>query len=167
MNKDHANATSPAGMKIALVLLLAVLLAPVAAHAAEGSLQVAGDFGKSWLANEKVQNPRSIGQGNESDVYDVSKWGRASIGNNSSDGDWLNATAIMGDLNLTKNNTADEVDKKIPYHISNTFKPIHEIDSSFNQSKLVPELPQPDKNGLINGIPAEIYYAIGPAYYDF
>lgn len=167
MNKDQANAASPAGMKIALVLLLAVLLAPVAAHAAEAYLQVAGDFGKSWLANEKVQNPLSIGQDNESDVYDVSKWGRATIGNNSSERDWLNATAILGSLKFNQNNTTNEAARKIPYHISNTFQPIHEIDSSFNQSKLVPELPQPDKNGLINGIPAEIYYAIGPAYYDF
>jgi len=70
-------------------------------------------------------------------------------------------------LNLTKNNTTIDTAKKIPYHISKTFKPIHEIDSSFNQTRQTPELPEPDKNGLIDGIPAEIYYAIGPAYLDF
>lgn len=156
-------------MKIAWVLLLAIFLIASApsADAAKEFLQVAGDFGRAWLSSDGVQNPRSIGHENEPDAYDISKWSEASKSNNSRDRDWLNATALLGSLNLTKNNTTNEAAKKIPYHISNTFKPIHEIDSSFNQSKLVPQLPQPDKNGLINGIPAEIYYAIGPAYYDF
>mgnify|MGYP003584919145 FL=1 len=156
-------------MKIALVLLLAVFLmnSTQSADAAKEFLQIAGDFGRAWLSNDGVQNPRSIGQDNQTDAYNIPTWSDASKSNNSSDRDWLNATALLGSLNLMKNNTTSEAAKKIPYHISNTFKPIHEIDSSFNQSKLVPQLPQPDKNGLINGIPAEIYYAIGPAYYDF
>ena len=66
----------------------------------------------------------------------------------------------------TGNNTTNET-AIIPYQISQTFRPIHEIDSSFNQSIQAPELPQPDRQGLINGIPAEIYYAIGPAYFGF
>jgi len=64
----------------------------------------------------------------------------------------------------TGNNTTNEK-AIIPYQISQTFRPIHEIDSSFNQSIQAPELPQPDKQGLVNGIPAEIYYAIGPEYF--
>lgn len=156
-------------MKIILIFILALFFLATAesADAADKFFQVGGDFGRSWLSNKGVQNPRSIGQDEELDVYDISKWDKASADKNVSNKDWLNATAILGDLNLTKNNTTNETTKKLPYHISKTFKPIHEIDSSFNQTKLVPELPEPDKNGLINGIPAEIYYAVGPAYYDF
>ena len=83
--------------------------------------------------------------------------------------DWLDAERMSAASNAsannsTSNNTTNET-AIIPYQISQTFRPIHEIDSSFNQSIQAPELPQPDKQGLINGIPAEIYYAIGPAYF--
>jgi hypothetical protein len=48
-----------------------------------------------------------------------------------------------------------------PYFISKTFKPVHEIDASWDQaSSMVPEA---DDYGLINGMPAELYYSWGPA----
>lgn len=51
------------------------------------------------------------------------------------------------------------------YYVSKTFKPIHEIDASRNQTLQAPELqmPQPDASGLIQGLPAEAYYSWGPA----
>jgi len=55
--------------------------------------------------------------------------------------------------------------KPEPYTISRTFTPVHSIDASWNQSKSL--LPEPDAYGMINGIPAEIYYSIGPAISDF
>jgi len=55
--------------------------------------------------------------------------------------------------------------KPQPYSISKTFNPIHSIDASWNQSKSM--LPEPDAHGMVSGIPAEIYYSIGPAIINF
>jgi hypothetical protein len=52
-----------------------------------------------------------------------------------------------------------------PYSISKTFKPVHAIDASWNQS--LSYVPQPDASGLINGVPAETYYSMGPALINF
>lgn len=52
-----------------------------------------------------------------------------------------------------------------PYSISKTLKPVHEIDSSWNQTLSL--APQPDANGLIHGMPAEVYYSWGPALENF
>jgi hypothetical protein len=51
-----------------------------------------------------------------------------------------------------------------PYFISKTYKPVHEIDASWNQTQL--GLPTADAYGLINGVPAELYYSWGPALGD-
>ncbi len=51
------------------------------------------------------------------------------------------------------------------YFMSKTAKPVHSIDASWNQSGSL--LDEPDANGLIKGIPADSYYAIGPALADF
>jgi len=48
-----------------------------------------------------------------------------------------------------------------PFSIHKTFKPVHQIDASWNQTQSL--LPQPDERGLINGWPAETYYSWGPA----
>jgi len=58
-----------------------------------------------------------------------------------------------------------ESTKPQPYSISKTFNPIHNIDASWNQSKSM--LPEPDAHGMVSGIPAEIYYSIGPAIINF
>jgi len=52
-----------------------------------------------------------------------------------------------------------------PYYISSTYNPIHSIDASWNQSKSL--LPEPDAFGMVNGIPAEVYYSFGPALANF
>ena len=140
-------------MKTLLILLMVLyLIVTLQVAVGEEKFQdVGGDFGRTWLNYGQAQ---SSGPAAQDDADLLSE-------------DWLNTTAILGDSNLTKNNTTNETAKNIPYHIGKSFSPIHEMDSSFNQSIQVPQLPQPDKNGLINGIPAEIYYALGPAYLDF
>jgi len=52
------------------------------------------------------------------------------------------------------------------YSASRTFKPVHSIDASWNQIELS-LTPEPDSSGLINGIPAEMYYSLGPALESF
>jgi hypothetical protein len=52
------------------------------------------------------------------------------------------------------------------YSASRTFKPVHSIDSSWNQTELS-LTPEPDSSGSINGIPAEMYYSLGPALESF
>ena len=52
------------------------------------------------------------------------------------------------------------------YSSSQTFKPVHTIDASWNQTKQS-LLPEPDANGRINGYPAEMYYSLGPALESF
>lgn len=140
-------------MKTLLILLMVLFLAMTvnAAIGEEKYQDVGGDFGRTWLNYSQAQSSKPAAQ-DDADLFGE---------------DWLNTTSILGDSNLTKNNTTNETAKTIPYHIDKTFSPIHEMDASFNQSIQVPQLPQPDKNGLINGIPAETYYAIGPAYFDF
>ena len=136
-------------MKTLQILLMALcLVAAVQVAIGEEKFQdVGGDFGRTWLNYGQAQ---SSGPAAQDDADLLSE-------------DWLNTTAILGDSNLTKNNTTNETAKTVPYHIGKIFSPIHEMDASFNQSMQAPQLLQPDKNGLINGIPAEIYYAIGPA----
>lgn len=55
--------------------------------------------------------------------------------------------------------------KSQPYFMTKTYNPIHSIDASWNQSKSL--LPEPDAYGMVNGIPAEIYYSFGPALANF
>ena len=156
-------------MKILLILLMAFCLAASAqvVSGAEIIQSVGGDFGRTWLNNYEAQNPKPTAQDSESNL---SSWGGAPKSNNTTkplDQDWLGVTTTLGNGNNSRNNTTSEAAKRIPFTISKTFSPIHEIDASFNQTLQVPQLPQPDKNGLINGLPAETYYAIGPAFFDF
>lgn len=150
-------------MKTLLILLVALCLMEFS-QALDGGQDVGGDYGRTWLNRYQAQSPGS----SVWDDADLFSWGGTPKGYNNTTSqngteqtseDWLN--------NLTKNNTTNETAKTVPYHIGKTFSPIHEIDASFNQSMQAPQLLQPDKNGLINGIPAEIYYTIGPAYSDF
>ncbi len=150
-------------MKTLLILLVALYLMEFS-QALDGAQDVGGDYGRTWLNRYHAHSPGS----SVWDDADLFSWGGIPKGYNNTTSqnrteqtteDWLN--------NLTKENTTNETAKNIPYHIGKTFSPIHEMDASFNQSVQAPQLPQPDKNGLINGIPAEIYYSIGPAYFDF
>ena len=132
---------------------------------------VGGSFGRRWL--DGLPAPSSEPAGEE----DLFTWGEGPKGNlsasqyaaNEQSRDWLDAEGMTAGSNASKNNsTVNNITNEtaiIPYQINHTFHPIHEIDSSFNQSIQAPLLLQPDKQGLINGIPAEIYYAIGQAYF--
>ena len=156
-------------MKITLILLmvLCTIAFTEAVNGTEKIQNVGGDFGRAWLNSRQAQNPEPMAQDSEANL---SSWGGAPKGINTANPlsyDWLGTTSILRSSNFTKNNTTIEAAEIIPYHISKIFGPIHEIDASFNQTLQVPQLPQPDKNGLINGLPAETYYAIGPAFFDF
>lgn len=160
-------------MKALLILLLALCLVASlqAASSPEKMQDVGGDFGREWLEGRTAGGPEPAG---EDDLF---RWGEGPKGNlsasqyavNEPSRDWLDSEGMTAASNASANNSSSNNTTNetaiIPYQISQTFRPIHEIDSSFNQSIQAPELPQPDKQGLINGIPAEIYYAIGPAYF--
>ena len=160
-------------MKALLILLsLFCLAAAVQAAASPERMQdVGGAFGREWLEGRTAGGPEPAV---EDDLF---SWAEEPKGNltasqyaaNEPSRDWLDAERMSAASNAsannsTSNNTTNET-ATIPYQIRQTFRPIHEIDSSFNQSIQAPQLPQPDKQGLINGIPAEIYYSIGPAYF--
>jgi hypothetical protein len=81
--------------------------------------------------------------------------------------DWLGITTPLEIENNTKNNSLNVTKQEIPFSISRTITPIHQIDESWNQTSRELQFPQPDKSGLIYGIPAETYYSIGPAYFYF
>jgi hypothetical protein len=52
-----------------------------------------------------------------------------------------------------------------PYTASKNLGPVHAIDASWNQTKTL--IPEPDAYGMIGGVPAETYYSMGPAIYNF
>lgn len=58
----------------------------------------------------------------------------------------------------------DQATQATPYFVQRTIQPVHSIDSSWNQTSLLPE---PDASGRIQGVPAETYYSIGPALINF
>ena len=163
-------------MRVLPILLSLFCLASSvqAAVASERMQDVGGAFGRGWLGGQEVDSEEPTAEDN-----DLFSWGEGPKGNpsassyaaNESSLDWLEAEMLSAASNApanksSSNNTSNET-TIIPYQISQTFRPIHEIDSSFNQSIQASLLPQPDKQGLVNGIPAEIYYAIGPAYFGF
>jgi hypothetical protein len=77
--------------------------------------------------------------------------------------DWIRSIFGMNESMMLKTFAAPA--KSQPYYISRTYNPIHSIDASWNQSKSL--LPEPDAFGLVNGIPAEVYYSFGPALQNF
>ena len=144
-------------MRIMLILLMALCFAAFsqAVSGAEKAQNVGGDFGRAWLDNLVPKGNESEGEGlltqSEDDFFMQ---------------DWLNITALWAAKNGTKDKSLDGAKQEIPLSVSKTITPIHQIDASWNQTRLMPQQPQPDKSGLINGIPAETYYAIGPAYFS-
>lgn len=150
-------------MKTLLILLVALCLMEFS-QALDGAQDVGGDYGRAWLNRYQAQSPGS----SVWDDADLFSWGGTPKGyNNTTSQNRTEQTSVDWLNNLTKDNTTNETAKTVPYHIGKIFSPIHEMDASFNQSVQAPQLLQPDKKGLINGIPAEIYYSIGPAYFDF
>lgn len=118
-------------------------------------LKVGGDFGRAWLENNSA--PKS----NESEPDNLSMSEADPLSE-----DWLGITTALNASNKTKNKPQDSSKQDTLYSFHRLITPVHQMDASWNQSRIMPGLPEPDRNGLINGVPAEMYYSIGPAYFD-
>jgi hypothetical protein len=146
-------------MRRILILLMALsLLASAQAMSDTDRVQkVGGDFGRAWL--EKNLGPKSspLPAGNQSNLSEADPFSE----------DWLGIPFPFSPGNETNDKPQNGSKQDSPYSVNRIITPVHEIDASWNQSSAFAGLPGPDKNGLINGIPAEMYYSIGPAYFDF
>jgi len=145
----------------------------------QGVQNVGGDFGRAWLSSYQAQNPgpAASGSNNTTSNNTTSDWGGSPKGTTdiSSDlvkpqntsvanTDWLGSSTITGDQTSLTNTSNDGARQQQTYFASGTLSPVHKMDASFNQSAVNP---QPDSNGMIDGYPAESYYAIGPALFTF
>lgn len=160
-------------MKALLILISALCLAVAmqAAASPDRIQDVGGASGRGWLEGQTAGGPEPAG---EDDLFNRGEGPKGNLSAsqyaaNEQSRDWLDSERMSAASNASANNSSSNNTTNetaiIPYQVSRTFYPIHEMDSSFNQSIQAPELPQPDKQGLVNGIPSEIYYAIGPAYF--
>ncbi len=149
-----------------LTLFIALSLV-VTASGAWKVQHVGGEFGRAWLSNNEVQKSENETQEDEVNLssQNGTQTGNASASNGTIGKDWLRETAIVDPFS-EKNNTTNGTEKSLPFAASKTFRPIHEMDASFHQTLPTPQLPQPDENGLIHGLPAETYYAIGQGFFD-
>jgi hypothetical protein len=152
-------------MKIILIIIMVALLVSCIIASAE-PVAVGGDFGRTWISNYLAQNPEPAAQDTNNTL---TGWGGTPkvIEQNDSSSSidwlgerWLEKGTIMGNQTPPTNYSANKAFQPQPFFISKIIRPIHQIDASFNQTI---GMPQPDSNGLINGWPAETYYAIGPA----
>jgi len=145
-------------MRWILILLIALtIMAFAQAMSGTDKVQnVDGDYGRAWL--EKNLGPKS----NQSAAGDKSNLSEADPLNE----DWLGIPSPISPGNETNDKSQNGSKRDSPYSVNRIIAPVHEIDASWNQSSALAGLPEPDKNGLINGIPAEMYYSIGPAYFS-
>ncbi len=153
-------------MKLKLTLLI-VLCLTVTAGGAWKIQNVGGEFGKTWLSNYEAQKSENKTQDNEANPSSQggAPKGNASSSNGSLSKDWLSGIAMLDPYSQT-NNSTNGTTKMTSLAASKTFAPIHEMDASLHQTLPIPQLPQPDENGLIHGLPAETYYAIGQGFFD-
>ena len=166
-----------------LALCLAGFIQPVlVATGSDGYQSVGGDFGRTWLSSSGTSGTQSAAAGTAPAGGKSSSlwgWGVVPKGKVLTGGklvdqenttgltstDWLqnrtleNTTSNATNSNAT-NKTAGAV-KPHPFVISKTLGPVHQVDSSWNQTSDLD--PQADASGLIHGMPAETYDAIGPA----
>jgi len=71
--------------------------------------------------------------------------------------DWIKSIFGQNDTLMLK--PFNDAAQSQPYTLRKTLTPVHSIDSSWNQTRLLS--PQADANGLINGKPAELYDSWG------
>ncbi|HWQ18690.1 MAG TPA: hypothetical protein VN455_02860 [Methanotrichaceae archaeon] len=132
---------------------------------------VGGDFGRIWLNSSHVQKAVPEARDSNSSLWDwgVVPKGKVLTGGSPVDQqnitgttstDWLENKTVENSSSQSPNLTARAA-KPHPFVISETLKPVHQVDASWNQTSDLS--PQPDANGLIHGMPAETYDAIGPA----
>ena len=146
-------------MRTVLILLMALTLlafAP-ATGGKDKVLSVDGEFGRNWLENNLAIESNKTASDNHSNLSEADPLSE----------DWLGITSTLRSRNTTKEKAQESTKQEPGYSFYQLIHPVHQLDASWNRSKMTTALPEPDKNGLINGIPAEIYYAIGPAYYNF
>ncbi len=143
------------------VLILLIVLSLMALALATGSKDrfqsVGGEFGRNWLESNLAIKSNKSAWDNHSNLSEADPRSE----------DWLGITSTLSASNTTKGTPQERAKQDLAYSFNQLITPVHQLDASWNRSNIVMPLPEPDKNGLINGIPAEIYYAIGPAYYSF
>jgi hypothetical protein len=155
-----------------LALYLAGFIQPVLmGSGSDGFQSVGGDFGRTWLSSSGSQaSGTAAPAGNNSNLWG---WGVVPKGKVLTGGklvdqenttgltstDWLQNKTVENSTSNSTNQTAAV--KPHPFVISKTLGPVHQVDSSWNQTSDLD--PQADASGLIHGMPAETYDAIGPA----
>jgi len=170
-------------LKVMIACLAASVLLVVLCSGSEDVQNVGGDFGRAWLTDNQAPNPApaplTTARDNSTNAT-LTGWGGLPKGEADVEGDlateqnsanqqkasnplpnWLGDSSFFGAESLP---TTRVVTQPQPFFISTSLKPVHQIDSSFNQTI---GSPVPDANGLINGWDADAYYAIGPALDSF
>jgi hypothetical protein len=135
--------------KILYPLILIMLITPSLAMT-DYQRGVMDGLSRGWFMAQKydqAQTGNAAAYNQAVPIYN--EWIRSIFGQNES--------LMMKPLNDASKNQA--------YSIQKTITPVHSIDSSWNQTLLLS--PQADANGLINGKPAELWDAWGPALSDF
>ncbi len=169
-------------IKLMTIMLMLFCLAVSAVALCSGSdkvQSVGGDFGRAWISNYLAENPRPAApnsnnsSSNTTSNNKTADWGGEPKGtpginsdlvkpqNNPAPAtDWLGSSTITDSQSSTADTSQNGA--KQTYFASGTLSPVHKMDASFDQAGGMPE---PDANGLINGLPPELYGAVGPAIY--
>ena len=150
-------------MRMVPILLIALFLMALtlgalarAESGTNGPVNVGGDFGRTWLESNLAPKSNESASDNLSNLSEADPLSE----------DWLGITTSSKARNETNDGFQSKATLETPYSYNRIITPVHQMDASWNQSAAI-GLPEPDRNGQINGIPAEMYYAIGPAYFDF
>ncbi len=139
-------------MRRALIALMLLALAAPCLGLTDYQKGVQEGFNRGWSLAQRYDqaqagNPAPYNQA----VPKYKEWVASVFGQNSSE---MPALEVM--------NAATQGQ---PYSVSKTLGPVHAMGASWNQTKTL--LPEPDAYGMIRGVPAETYYSVGPAIYNF
>jgi hypothetical protein len=161
-------------MKIVIIMIFFLALCLIASSK---PVAVGGDFGRTWINNFLAQNPKPVEQNNSTNI---SSWGGVPKGKTLVDGklvdqqnatnplnpsvNWLGDTTNSGSRTSPMGTPFDGSSQAPLFFNNGIIQPIHKIDATWNNTL---QGPQPDANGLIYGLPAETYDAIGPALLYF
>ncbi|OPY49433.1 MAG: hypothetical protein A4E48_02287 [Methanosaeta sp. PtaU1.Bin060] len=138
--------------RVLIVLMLLMMLAAPCLALTDYQKGILEGFTRGWTLAQRYDqaqtgDPTSYNQA----VPKYNEWVASIFGQNSS---------VMPALEVIKTASQSQ-----PYTASKTVGPVHAIDASWNQTKSV--MPEPDAYGMIGGLPAETYYSVGPAIYNF
>ena len=135
--------------KIAFASVILMLIAPSLALT-EYQQGVLDGLNRGWFMAQKYD---------QANAGDPTAYNEAVVKYN----EWI--VSVFGQNESLMLKSIDPASQTQPYHIEQTIRPVHEIDSSWNQT--LSPMPQPDASGRIGGVPAESYYSIGPAIFNF